>query len=686
MRPVSQLRFIRRSVISVCSLFFAAEVIADASAVMQSTDVTSARDAVMPYVVSIMVVRNDHVQGRGQLSLSSGSGTIISANGHVATNAHVTENGERFRVVMADKRELPARLVGVDELSDIAVLQIDTRLQTRFAFANFAERNSLQAGDTVLAMGAPWGLEQSLSQGVVNHPARLMVSLFQDEADYEQQLGRNQPTARFYAWIQHDASIAPGNSGGPLVNLSGQIVGINTRGSLAGGDMAFAIPAEIARRIVLQLIEFGEVKRSFFGFSIRSLKGSGLSEGVLVSSVQQDSPADAAGLVPGDHILKIDGHPVTVAQPEQVPTFLRELTERALGSSVALQVQNASGTRVLSMKSQRYPPDLGDNAEIKAWGLTLSEVTPAIARSRLLEHQTGLIVTGVLPGRRAATAHPPLAVGDVIFTIDAKPVALVADVAQLGRLNGSGDVAHIVAFERVGTSMVSLLDAQPGEDKGNKLRELPKPWVGIDAQPISATTARQIGGLAEGGYRVTRVYPGPAQRAGVRVGDLITGLDGEPVPVSGDTDDTALQQRIRDALVDQPLLFDLWRDGKAMQVSVAPGVAPDARSSLKSWQVDWLDLGVRTLGFYDRIERRLRKNQRGVVVESVEAGGLAGLANIKPGDVILMVDGHRVDDLERFKQLVRRDARPVDRSMSFLILRAARTRLLFLDLGWEKSQ
>jgi serine protease Do len=664
---------------------FGSSVDADTATIPSAAVVASARDAVMPYVVSIMVVREDHVQGRGQLSLSSGSGTIVSADGHVATNAHVTENGQRFRVVLADKRELPAKLVGVDALSDIAVLQIEQRPAGGFAFARFAERDTLQSGDTVMAMGAPWGLEHSLSQGVVNHPARLMVSLFQDEADYEQQLGRNQPTARFYAWIQHDASIAPGNSGGPLVSLSGEVVGINTRGSMIGGDMAFAIPAEVARMIVAQLIAQGEVQRSFFGFSVRSLKGSGLVEGVLVSSVQQGAPADRAGLVPGDRILRIDGRAITVSHPEQVPTFLRQLTERPLGEVLTLDVAGAAGQRSLSMRSERYPPDLGENIEIKAWGLTLTEVTPAIARSRLLEHQQGLIVTGVLPGRRAANAHPPLAMGDVVFEIDDQPVAKVADVAALGVLNGNGDAARVFGLERSGRSLLALLDAKPGEDKTNKLRELPKPWVGIDTQPISATTARSIGGPTGGGYRVTRVFPGPAQKAGVQVGDLITALAGEVIPVSGDTDDQALQQRIRDALVDEPLRLDIWRAGKAIQLDVVPGVAPDARIAQSTLQIEWLDLGVRSLGFYDRIERRLKKSDHGVVVEHVETGGLAGLANLKPGDVILKVNGRGVANLDDFKALVRRDLRPTDQNMSFLVLRAARTRLLFLDLGWEKS-
>ena len=124
-------------------------------------------------------------------------------------------------------------------------------------------------------MGAPWGLSNSMSAGVVNNPRRLLVSLFDDEADYEDSLSEDEPTGRYYAWIQHDASIAPGNSGGPLVDLSGRIVGVNTRGMIVGGDLAFAIPGAEAGSIVRTLIEKGRVDRVSLGFRLRSLKGPG---------------------------------------------------------------------------------------------------------------------------------------------------------------------------------------------------------------------------------------------------------------------------------------------------------------------------------------------------------------------------------------------------------------------------
>jgi serine protease Do len=155
------------------------------AATADANRIAQARDHVLPVVVSILTVRQDYRQGEPSLSVSSGSGTIVSAQGHIATNAHVVENGKSFRIVFADGRELPAKLVGVDTLSDLAVLQVQPPAPETFHYAEFARTLDLEPGDTVLAMGAPWGLSNSMSAGVVNNPRRLLVSLFDDEAEYE---------------------------------------------------------------------------------------------------------------------------------------------------------------------------------------------------------------------------------------------------------------------------------------------------------------------------------------------------------------------------------------------------------------------------------------------------------------------------------------------------------------------
>src|SRR6478609_8605266 len=245
----TQTLFVRPALLALAlSLSLPAVVQAEppASVQAEANRIAAARDRVLPVVVSILTVRQDYRQGEPSLSVSSGSGTIVSAQGHIATNAHVTQNGKSFRVVFADGRELPAKLVGTDSLSD-------------------------------------------------------------DEAEYEDSLSEDEPTGRYYAWIQHDASIAPGNSGGPLVDLKGRIVGVNTRGMIMGGDLAFAIPGTEAGNIVRQLIAKGRVDRVSLGFRLRSLKGTAFTQGVLVNSVERGSPPEKAGLQAGDRILSLNG-------------------------------------------------------------------------------------------------------------------------------------------------------------------------------------------------------------------------------------------------------------------------------------------------------------------------------------------------------------------------------------------
>jgi len=289
-----------------------------------SDRLAEAREAVMPHVVSILVVREDFADGEAKLSVSSGSGTVIDAQGHVVTNAHVTDRGRSFRVVFGDGREREARLVGQDTAADIAVLRIEGE-PLPMPHARFATGRPLVSGETVLAMGAPWGLSNSLSVGVVNNPRRLLVSLFDDEADYEDQLAEDAPTGRYYAWIQHDAAIAPGNSGGPLVDLEGGIVGVNTRGMLFGGDLAFAIPAADAEAVAAALIAHGRVQRSSLGLRLRSLRGTGEREGVLVNAVQKGAPADRAGLRPGDRLLTLDGVAVDAPSASSSPAIQRRI-------------------------------------------------------------------------------------------------------------------------------------------------------------------------------------------------------------------------------------------------------------------------------------------------------------------------------------------------------------------------
>src|SRR4249919_1746416 len=408
-------------------------VAAEPPPAVEANRISAARDRVLPVVVSILTVRQDYRQGEPSLSVSSGSGTIVSPQGHIATNAHVTQNGKSFRSVFADGRELPAKLVGTDTLSDIAVLQVQPPKPETFAFAEFAKTLDLRPGDTVLAMGAPWGLSNSTSAGVVNNPRRLLVSLFDDEAEYEDSLSEDEPTGRYYAWIQHDAAIAPGNSGGPLVDLNGRIVGVNTRGMIVGGDLAFAIPGPEAGQIVRQLIAKGRVDRVSLGFRLRSLKGTGFTQGVLVNSVERGSPPETAGLQAGDRILSLNGKDIDAPQPIDVPRVQQMIAELPVDSMVRLRVERDGKQRDIDVKALPQPPEHGQEQASTAFGISGSQLTDTMGKRRNLDARAGVLVTGVRPGGPAAVARPEIEAGAVITAVDGKPVGNIEELGQVAQ-------------------------------------------------------------------------------------------------------------------------------------------------------------------------------------------------------------------------------------------------------------
>ena len=651
---------------------------------------TIARDLVQPHVVSILVVLENYAGGEKRQSLSAGSGTIIDERGYIATNAHVTENGVRFRVVLNDQREFRAKLVGTDEISDLAVLQIIAPTGTRFKHAQFVESlSSLRAGDPVVAMGAPWGLRDSLSAGVVNHANRLLVSLFEDEANYEQNFNETQQTARYYAWIQHDAAISPGNSGGPLVDLQGRIIGVNTRGSFFGGDMAFAIPGPIAKSVVNTLIEHGQVRRSDFGFSVRSLRGTGLQSGALISSVARESNAERAGVRAGDHLLAVDGTPISLGEPESIPEFRRTLAQRTPGTKLLLRIRRQARELELSVTSKEQSPKIPRRAEISSFGISIQEITEALMLARYLESGDGVIVEGIVPGGPAASAQPPLQVGDRIFGINSAKVRRYGEfLAQIPKLPSGEAPAQAVklSFDRGGETMLALLKPAPKRILASANPELEKSWAGWQVQALPQPLASELG-FAQPGYRITRIYPNsPAAKAKLQIGDVITAVAGIAVKPSGLKETSALDLRIRNADPEHALRIDFQRENQpAQQTEIRLTLAPSAKDKAPRYWDELLSLTVRELSFYDRIERQFDDSQQGLMIERVESGGLGGLAHLRESDVLVQVNQLPVNDIKSLKAALAKCSAEKAEKLSFLVLRGTETRLLFVDSPWNEK-
>jgi serine protease Do len=253
---------------------------------------------VFPALVRIHVVTEEGSEGRMRKSRGSGSGAIISPEGHVITNHHVAGRGTRFVCTLSNHEEVDATLVGTDALSDLAVLKLD--LDTRrskgepLGVAVFGDSDALKVGDVVFAMGSPGGLSQSVTRGIIANTA-MIVPRHQIPMRLD-----GESVGELVRWIGHDAIIFPGNSGGPLVNPAGEIVGINEVGIASLGG---AIPSNLAKRVAAELIEKGQVTRSWIGIETQPLlRGAKDAKGAMVASVWKGSPAALAGIKPGDLI------------------------------------------------------------------------------------------------------------------------------------------------------------------------------------------------------------------------------------------------------------------------------------------------------------------------------------------------------------------------------------------------
>jgi Do/DeqQ family serine protease len=345
-----------------------------------------------------------------------GSGVVLRADGYIATNAHVVGDAERVQVEFHDRRTLSATVVGLDEASDLAVLKVDA---TDLPTVPLGDTSGVRVGDVVLALGNPLGVGQTVTMGIVSAKGRT-TGLGADS--YED-------------FIQTDAPINQGNSGGALVNLSGELVGINSQIlSRSGGNigLGFAIPAEMVRSVTDQLISDGVVRRSQLGVVVQGLTadlaaGLGLDEprGALVSDVTPDSPAARSGLKAGDVITAIDGRAVIDGN-----ALRNQVASTTPGSTVTLDVMREGETRQVTaelvaqpsrVKSRASAATEGDAGDARL-GVAVSPVTPELrARLGLPQSSTGLVVTNVDPAGPAAEAG--LQEGDVITSANGTSVA-----------------------------------------------------------------------------------------------------------------------------------------------------------------------------------------------------------------------------------------------------------------------
>src|SRR3954469_17920675 len=298
---------------------------------------------VAPALVRIRVVSTSYSEGREVKSQAVGSGAIITKEGHVISNHHVAGRAVRIFCTLSDREEIEAELIGTDPLTDICIIQLKPAKPRVFPTVPFGDSGKLHVGDPVLALGSPMALSQSVTLGIISNLEMVMPRFFGPTGRLRQE---GEDVGSLVRWIAHDAQIYGGNSGGPLVNLDGEIIGINEiRLGLSG-----AIPGNLAQRVAEKLIKYGKVARAWLGFEAQPLLKEGSNErGVLVSSVLEDSPAEKAGLRAGDLVVRVGEKPVLVRYEEELPLFMAIVTDLPLGQETAFTVLSDGAEKTLRM-------------------------------------------------------------------------------------------------------------------------------------------------------------------------------------------------------------------------------------------------------------------------------------------------------------------------------------------------
>ena len=355
-----------------------------------------------------------------------GSGFIVQSDGVILTNAHVVRGAQEVMVKLTDRREFRAKVLGADPKTDIAVLKIDAKDLPTVVFA--PAKQQPQVGEWVLAIGSPFGFENSVSAGIVSAK------------------GRSLPGETYVPFIQTDVAVNPGNSGGPLFNLAGEVIGINSQiYSRSGGyqGLSFAIPIDVALRVKDQIVATGRASRARLGVTVQEVNqalaesfGLKRTEGALVVAVQPGSAAERAGLLPGDVILKFDGKPIGAANE-----LSALVGQAAPGSKARLEVWRRGESKELSATLGTAQADTNRNAAAEGpgkdrLGLAVRPLTP---EERKEANVTGGLLVQDVNGAAARAGMQP---GDIVLMADGKPVKSVED---LRAVTGSrGNVALLV--------------------------------------------------------------------------------------------------------------------------------------------------------------------------------------------------------------------------------------------------
>ncbi len=381
--------------------------------------VREAKDKVFPAVVFIKCLKETHERGKKITQKMAGSGVLISPGGEMLTNWHVVDKAVEIRCLLLDGRAMDAKLVGSDKDTDLALVQLTLPKGAKpLPHAVLGDSTALTEGDFVMAMGAPWGLSRSVSIGIVSCTRRFLPK-----------------NSQYSLWLQTDAAISPGNSGGPLINTAGKIVGINTRGIMWGGDMGFAVPSETIGYILPQLRKHKKVNWSWTGLQLQPLRDFNRNiyfegeKGVIVAETDPESPARRAGILKDDRIMAVAGKPVNAVTEETLPLVRRKLGLLEKHKPVRIDLLRKGKPLAITITPREKGKVEGAELDCPRWDLTVKTINQFDNPDLYFHRKKGVFVYGVKHPGNASNAN--LESQDIVLEIDGKEVVTLDDVRKI---------------------------------------------------------------------------------------------------------------------------------------------------------------------------------------------------------------------------------------------------------------
>ena len=654
-----------------------------------AAEVDKVMELAKPAIVRIEVIMEEGQDGRMFKQHGFGSGAIISPDGYVLTNHHVAGRGTRFRCTLANREEIPATFIGTDALADLAIIKLDLSARIHpeepVTVASFGDSSALKVGDTVYSLGSPAALSQSVTKGIVANTAMISSKIMAGGLTLD---GEN--VGELVRWIGHDAVIFGGNSGGPLVNSEGLIIGVNEVGI---GSLGGAIPGNLAKEVAAQLIASGKVSRGWIGIEVQELlRGDRNHKGVLVASVFEGSPAARAGIKQGDFLHSINGGEVPDCRsPEDLPVFNAMVLGSKPGTHLKLTGQHAGEPATWEVEVIARSLTQEFESEFNTWGMTARSVSAmgAIELKRADTH--GVQVHSVRAGGPLAEAKPALTSLDIITHLNGKEIRTMDDFRAFNRslpTAAKGPQAILVAFERGITHGKYLTVVKVGpEPKAQNPLTADRGWLGAEVQVLGPELAGALKLTGTSGVRITRIpTDSPAAKGGLLAGDILTKIDGFAIPARRPEDARVFSDSIGERAPDTVVVFNLLREGVAREASVTLAASPADEDDVAKYKDTDFEFSARDLTDAFKDQKNIPSSVKAARVTEVTANGWASLAGLSKDDLILSIDGEEISGAVALEKKLGTLKSAKQAQTVFFVQRGVRNLFIQLEPSWPADQ